>query len=1368
MHSHNITSMRIAEVQRRRTWCPSSVALNAAAPSVSRQNYLPPVPIFFIEPHLRNSAPDGDLNQEDDVSEEVFVPGEIMNLDRTLSPGARNSNVLAGLISTPREMKVHKDYEESPNLLKMQTNDGMLARIKFLEDEIQELRDFKKIENIVGEDHKTLVAKLSKANDQIASLELKIEDLEMLVKANNCDVQLVQATIDRDKALQARSMSESVLASASYEHELFKERAKKRETELVQTLDEVRNESKEDALKARIRDLEVQLKQSVDQVLQFQSQKSQETDPLAGGDTKVNEIIVQLQMQLQKSIEDQEKAERSLKSKKEELARFTNEYDEVSNQLMDSIQENENLIKQLDQLKDNEPKIQVLVSKIVIIEGILSSIQNDEEPPAVDEYFTEDISIQTLLELRMGFNEVKNQESIIVDMEREIENLRVENECLKIKLPTIEESTIETENELKDQLDSLSYELCEARAVIEEEINKRKLVEDELGRLKDQMLTPEPDEQKVNELAMALATAARLSTELEILTKAADEKDAKFKELEDAMISQEAEMASEIAGLKDGLQRIMSLGEENVRLKTVEKEYKRMVNELTQKMDEREAEEFTAARGLVEVHSQRINELELNEANAKITFDQQSEMSKQSEIVSRLETENEMLIEKIELLEKEIHGDSDIKERNLVLDLKVHELEDEIANLQQQMTEKSKDVSSNTTNEFESIACDALLEENTQQLTDAGIKIAKLEDELKMAQEETQRTLAAEVEKIEKLEAELVQSKATNEESSRQLQQEIESNKQKISDAKATIAQLGMQLREKSPSQVEHSMSSELLAEINALKVETESLKSELESLKVKAARSESELANLRIERDELITEFSAAESLLNKLKGDWKDLQEFGSKSTSTIDGLKSQIVDLHNQMSTKDDSNKILESCLSDKNQEIEELMRNLQSFSKESKEIGNFKMQLAAMEAEQVTAQSTATHFEELKIEFNQLKVEKLSRENEYESLSKRAKELIIDNVKLSGRIKDLEQEFAKFDADQTNVKSKLVISEEEIKTLQNQLKERTDECDEIKTRYRRRSCDNDKKIQNLEVEKNKLIQEIGAVQAQKATVEQELQKLKIESQTYEQKFQKLQEQVTFWTNTSSDNDVKYTLLDEKHSQLVERIQNDEAGEHQISSLNATIETLRTELETLKIQMEERKKFEAQRSSPEARRGGNDLFASQNQQLILEGFKSTPTRAIEHFNERKTRRQSVHDERRRLSVWERFTNCETQTDAVSEICACSDLTQKVKDLQIEVRKRDCKISVMERMANHNPLKLDLEDLKKSLTREQREHNATRGNVESLERSIAKLEIKIEALSKNQIVAKQLIDVGTQAIDENLIDKVSQTTSHEVGHFH
>jgi hypothetical protein len=330
-------------------------------------------------------------------------------------------------------------------------------------------------------------------------------------------------------------------------------------------------------------------------------------------------------------------------------------------------------------------------------------------------------------------------------------------------------------------------------------------------------------------------------------------------------------------------------------------------------------------------------------------------------------------------------------------------------------------------------------------------------------------------------------------------------------------------------------------------------------------------------------------------------------------------------------------------------------------------------------------------------------------------------------------------------------------------------------------------------------------VGASEAKKAVVEQELQKLKKEHlNVIETQLPQLQKEVATLKNLSDENDIKYSVLDEKFSQLCEanvELENDMAQlreqqkpnhesllesneklEQKLKTLTEQLtlqstenvnsaktlfslkeerDSLEQQLEEAKRLLEEQKKQPARKTaSPDARekRSFDELFVSQNQQLLLEGHRSTPTRASEKNVERKNRRQSVHDERRRLSAWEMFTNAESQTEDVGDICACSELTKKVSDLQIQLRLKDCKISSMERVALHNPLKLDLDDAKKALVREQRDHNHTRGTLDVMSRNMTKMELKVEVLSKNQKIVKETITVSTQATDDLMVQKVKK----------
>jgi chromosome segregation ATPase len=112
-----------------------------------------------------------------------------------------------------------------------------------------------------------------------------------------------------------------------------------------------------------------------------------------------------------------------------------------------------------------------------------------------------------------------------------------------MKLPTIQESTRESENELKDELELTELNLTrESEAAKAAESANQELLDEILGKAEKE---------------------SEYLAQIDFLSATTVSKDVKVKELEDALTAQEAEMTSEIADLKNGLKRIMSLGEEN-------------------------------------------------------------------------------------------------------------------------------------------------------------------------------------------------------------------------------------------------------------------------------------------------------------------------------------------------------------------------------------------------------------------------------------------------------------------------------------------------------------------------------------------------------------------------------------------------------------------------------------------------------------------------------------------------------------------------------------------------------------------------------------------------------------------------------------
>jgi hypothetical protein len=73
LHSHNVTQ-KISDVNRRRTWCPTSSMPPPLLPIPKLK--LPPVPSFFINPTERVTTPTNEIDDEFG-----FKPAEEINLD---------------------------------------------------------------------------------------------------------------------------------------------------------------------------------------------------------------------------------------------------------------------------------------------------------------------------------------------------------------------------------------------------------------------------------------------------------------------------------------------------------------------------------------------------------------------------------------------------------------------------------------------------------------------------------------------------------------------------------------------------------------------------------------------------------------------------------------------------------------------------------------------------------------------------------------------------------------------------------------------------------------------------------------------------------------------------------------------------------------------------------------------------------------------------------------------------------------------------------------------------------------------------------------------------------------------------------------
>lgn len=1254
-------------------------------------------------------------------------------------------------------MRKLRPIEDSPNPLKIDSKEYLEIRVRHLEQELQELNDFKKIETSTQDDHNKLSMKLNYASDQNAMLELKVEvlekkiqDLEKTVSNLESNDVLNTARAERQKALGEKRLAEETANSIEYELEQVKDRAKKREDELLKSLHAAWDESQTDIYLDKIKTLEEKLKKSEELISVMQSQ--------------IQEKATVLQPDL-------------LSGKDLSVAN-----NELQDQLNVSIQERAKLAS--------------------LVEELRSSL--DESASKVKELEDTIISRET------------EMTSVIAELKDELQRIMcVGEEHARLKIVEKEHKRLLNDLTLKlNDLQEMSEEAKAAKGLMQ--VHKQRIYELEVNEANNKKIL----EQLENELSLKTDDEMRLENEVQRLTDANEEmsRNAHYRELALDLEAQLYEARDELA--------------------QIQKQATDATGKTTSKLED-EVKELKAAAeiyvGELEVFKTKYEELQLQVA----TKEDRIEILEEELMQTRLQLKNEVEKGTLKLEDevKELKAAPEISvEELLVFKAKYEELqfqaiaqEESIKNFEGEIEQAQKRSEGETGKET------LKLEDELKDLkTAAEISAGELEvfktkyEELQLqeaAKEDTVKNLKAqlyvtkdELEQTQKKLSEMAESSHENEQKQLKVVGELEAvmtkyeefqlqSSEKEEHFKGLEAQLHateykLAQTQKLLTEQTEMESSSLENERKKSKIATEILTDELEKFKTKCeeiqlqvATKEERIKTLEEELVKIRKQFTdETGKATSKLEDQIMELKASFEISSGELEIFKAKYEELQLQVATKENSIQILESYIRDKNQELQELQTNMELISNDSNEVENLKKQLQDVEKERDDLKLSVAEADEFKATIPALETSMKKQSETYDKINKENVALKLQKEEMTEHCKTLQQNFTRIDAENTNLKSKFVLLDDEINTLQKQLKERTGELDEIKIRYRRRSSDNERKLQLLDLEKSELVQSVGAVEAEKATIQQELHKLTSDyNQICKEQVPQLRAENDCLKKASSEKDTSYAILDEKYSQMSEinRKLEVEVSELQKSSkpkfdsvikandrLERDIQSLKEEiakktnadtdnLQTIAELREERdgllklvetKKVSSLKTSPKVRekRASNDLYVSRNQQLLIEGAP-TPTRSVERNVERKNRRQSVVDERRRLSNWERFTDAEVQTDAVNEICACSELSQKLKELQIELRKKDCKISNMERMAKHNPLKLDVEDLKKTLAREQRDHHQTKASLESMARNIHKLEAKIEALNMIRIPAKEMKHNSSQTKEENFVNKVS-----------
>ena len=1010
---------------------------------------------------------------------------------------------------------------------------------------------------------------------------------------------------------------------------------------------------------------------------QISSIKIQELELELIGAKENNQTLIELEEQLA-----------AMKSEKEVSSLKMQEFEQ---DVMRTLVKNQTLIDLEQQLAEMKSEKEIFLLKIQDLEQVVAKSQEKSETLIkLEEELAEvksqkELSSVKIQELEKEVISVQEKNATLIELEQELADLKCEKEISSVKLQELEfelisaqekndslvqfdQADVKCEKEICSvKIQQLEQELNSAKENNEVLVDKTKMLQSKSDRLSNELESLISEDKTTNaDFQNQLESTAKHNTELKEKVKhlesVFDEKEMKIKELEDAMSAQEHEMTTEIADLKKGLTGLITMEEENIRLKNVERQHKKCgtkLQELQEKVTLNEALEME-----LKTKYDQINELETTVQEKDTKIDElQSKMSSKQEETIVPETNEEVV-----RLQQQLN---ELRDDKKAADVRIFELEEEVSKLNEDYQLKMDELISQKTNEQEA---------SLKSANNAMLENDKLRLELSNVIKEHQKLLDIEGRKYSRLVTE------TDEE------------------------------RMKSIEEMD-----DIIAKLN-------STKCSLEDAKLVAMDRDLKLTDLELKIMELQTIITERDGKINHLE----EVNKLKESEAQTVDANLLNIQTEEIKTLKSDNEKLLLQNALN--LNEINEKLRDL---------------------------------------------------ENE---LSEMTKELM-----------DTKQNNSVLVAEVTNRDSMILLNEETISSLRIELEhlkvtlqERTDECAELKTRYRRRSCDGEKKVSVLEAKNTELLQENGAIQALKLAVENELKKLKVEwQQMLNQQIPQLEQDNERLTSLVNEHDFKYSLLDEKYCQIVtdyEKLSSSTAIEAENKMLIVEEnELLQKELKSLNVKINEsiendkqyeelksvhlfkvqqlqeeieklQKTISTTKTSPSSsNRIGrtsldDDLFVKQ--QLLFEERRNTPKRATVAKVERKNRRQSVHDDNRRLSVWEMHNERECQTDPVDENCACAAMNEKIVKLSRELRIKECQMQNYEKMSKINPLQLDVEELKKALSREQKTHSETRRELNEINRFIKKLELKISELQRNQIIAVHKKEIGIQTQKEKKVE--------------
>ncbi|KAM7353936.1 CENP-meta isoform 2-T2 [Cochliomyia hominivorax] len=995
-----------------------------------------------------------------------------------------------------------------------------------------------------------------------------------------------------------------------------------------------------------------------------------------------------------------------------------------------------NLEKDLDCIPKLHEKNHQLTSELEKLNLEFQQIQEKLEQAElkIQDFSQKDNQHQELIQTnRSQLNAVEEEKNCLTN---ELKNLKEEHFQTQEKLQKAERQIEEfcSEDAQREELIQMLQNKLQTAGTLEEEnrnlVNECKQLKDSLNDLKQNETASsqkiESLQQQVNELNEILTDIKVEKTNLEDKLQQINNEynllktehlslEAQLRELSEernSLNEQCTQLKEERVMLQEQLQCLKEKEKSEELLQEIVREKAELVQNLRltteklenslQQLEEREKEILKSKEENAQIQ-QELQTLQVSLEEKQLSWlEMQQEKDKSQEINKQLQQDLENLQQNYDQVYKEAQQEKEKHEQETA------EFKDKLTKLNQEKQDQQK-----------------TLEDNQQEFGKLQQKLEKLKDTLSQTIQDKQQ-------EFHDMENRYLKTQKQNQE----LQQQLE----ELTQTLGTSNQQQLQQMEKFKQ--ENSL---LQEQVNKLQHENQEQQQNLEKSQ-KDYLNQTQLLSNNLEAKQ--QEFNSLENnYLNSQKQN-QELQLQLKELTQTLSTLQQQ---QQQQLESNEQLQDLLKTTKETLSQMHEEKQKHLQQINENLEQQTKLKLLKETLEA---NFSSLQNEYQDLKLKFDSLQVTNTQLQNHNQQLERQLHETL-EKLKHSEM---LQEELAVLKLQnnelQQSLKSSLATQEELnlMKVQNNQLQQSLKASETLQDEF------NILKVQNNELQHNL-----------KATVEEAGRCSLALRQDVEHHKQLLEKQSESYNTLKNEMEIKQNFLKEENVKLsstIETLQNEKLSlEEKLREI--TIRNFEQDLQRQAIDATANTSMDSNTStySPRGRRSlerrGADSGEIKSANISIEEKLCAIQQKNSTTAERKNRRLSTHDERRRQSYWGAAHDKETMTEPMDISCNCIELDRKLKECERNLFIKNSQVTALNMELKNHPLKDENAALMKRLQEEQDKHRIEIKRYKNkLYEQTAKAEKAIaaaaHATAKSQHVAANAAMAAEQQVSNPVLPKV------------